>query len=142
MRLALCLVVAVAGCASEAVPVTDSAAPGMRREAASTRPSLGKHLHRRPSLRTSRSLRRSPVAQPWDTLAACESGGDWHANTGNGFYGGVQFTDSTWDAYGGRRFAPQADLASEAEQIVVAERVLASQGWGAWPTCSARLGLS
>lgn len=78
----------------------------------------------------------------WDQLAQCESGGNWAINTGNGFQGGLQFTPSTWKAHGGQQFAPSANLASREEQIVVAERVLASQGWGAWPACSARLGLN
>ncbi|HEX6446802.1 MAG TPA: transglycosylase family protein [Streptosporangiales bacterium] len=78
----------------------------------------------------------------WDRLAQCESGGNWQINTGNGFYGGLQFTQSTWQAYGGTRYASRADHASRSAQIAVAERVLAGQGWGAWPACSARLGLS
>lgn len=75
----------------------------------------------------------------WDAIAQCESSGNWAANTGNGFSGGLQFTQSTWAAYGGVG-APQN--ASRAEQIAVAERVQAGQGWGAWPSCSAQLGLS
>jgi hypothetical protein len=63
-------------------------------------------------------------------------------NTGNGYYGGVQFSPSTWRAFGGGEFAPNAHQASRAEQIVVAERTLAEQGWGAWPACSRRLGLN
>lgn len=78
----------------------------------------------------------------WEQLAQCESGGNWSINTGNGYYGGLQFSDSTWDAYGGDQYASTADDASKAEQIAVAERVLAGQGWGAWPSCSAELGLS
>jgi hypothetical protein len=77
----------------------------------------------------------------WDDIAACESGGNWSINTGNGYYGGLQFAASTWQGAGGGEFAPRADLASRGEQIVVAERVLDSQGWGAWPSCSRRLGL-
>jgi uncharacterized protein YabE (DUF348 family) len=75
----------------------------------------------------------------WDAVAACESGGDWAINTGNGFYGGLQFTESTWDAYGGAAYAPRADLASRDAQIAVAERVYQSQGAGAWPVCGANL---
>lgn len=75
----------------------------------------------------------------WDALAECESGGDWSINTGNGFSGGLQFTPSTWAAFGGSG-SPQN--ASKAEQIAVAEKVQATQGWGAWPACSAKLGLS
>ena len=77
----------------------------------------------------------------WDAIAQCESGGNWSINTGNGYYGGLQFSASTWQSAGGGEFAPRADLASRGEQIVVAERVLDSQGWGAWPSCSRRLGL-
>jgi LysM repeat protein len=73
----------------------------------------------------------------WSAIAACESGGNWNANTGNGFYGGLQFTEQTWLAYGGGQYAPSANLASAAQQIAVAERVLAGQGIGAWPVCGA-----
>jgi len=73
----------------------------------------------------------------WSAVAACESGGNWSADTGNGFYGGLQFTEQTWLAYGGGQYASSANLASPAEQIAVAERVLAGQGIGAWPVCGA-----
>lgn len=76
----------------------------------------------------------------WDRVAQCESGGNWHINTGNGFYGGLQFTSSTWRGFGGGAYASRADLASREAQIAVAERVLASQGWGAWPVCSRKAG--
>jgi resuscitation-promoting factor RpfA len=82
------------------------------------------------------------AATVWDRVAACESSGNWHINTGNGFYGGLQFVQSTWVGYGGRAYAPRADLASKAAQIAVAKRVLASQGPGAWPVCSKRAGLT
>jgi LysM repeat protein len=75
----------------------------------------------------------------WDAIAQCESGGNWHINTGNGYYGGLQFAASTWNGYGGQEFAPRADLATREQQIAVAERVLAGQGIGAWPHCG-RLG--
>ncbi|HVL85348.1 MAG TPA: transglycosylase family protein [Pseudonocardia sp.] len=74
----------------------------------------------------------------WDKLAECESGGNWSINTGNGYYGGLQFSPTTWRAFGGSGMPHQA---SRAEQIAVAERTLATQGWGAWPSCSSRLGL-
>jgi hypothetical protein len=74
----------------------------------------------------------------WAAVAACESGGNWQANTGNGFYGGLQFSASTWLAYGGGAYARTANLASESEQIAVADRVLAGQGIGAWPVCGRR----
>lgn len=78
----------------------------------------------------------------WDRLAQCESGGNWHINTGNGYYGGLQFSQGTWAAHGGTNYAPSADLATRDQQIAVAEHVLATQGWGAWPACSSSLGLS
>jgi nucleoid-associated protein YgaU len=76
----------------------------------------------------------------WDRIAQCESGGNWHINTGNGYYGGLQFSASTWRAYGGTAYAPTADQATRAQQIAVATKVQRGQGWGAWPTCSARAG--
>ncbi|MEU7766347.1 transglycosylase family protein [Nocardia sp. NPDC049190] len=78
----------------------------------------------------------------WDRLAQCEAGGNWGINTGNGFQGGLQFSPSTWRAHGGQDYAATANQASREQQIVVAEKVLASQGWGAWPSCSSSLGLS
>ncbi|MFI6015781.1 transglycosylase family protein [Streptomyces sp. NPDC051243] len=74
-------------------------------------------------------------------MAKCESGGNWHINTGNGHYGGLQFSQRTWVAFGGAKYAPRADLATRTEQITVAKRVVAVQGWGAWPHCSRRYGL-
>ncbi|WP_099184294.1 transglycosylase family protein [Mycobacterium kansasii] len=71
----------------------------------------------------------------WDQVARCESGGNWAINTGNGYYGGVQFTPGTWASHGGGEFAPSAQLATREQQIAVAERVLATQGRGAWPVC-------
>lgn len=78
----------------------------------------------------------------WDRLAQCEAGGNWGINTGNGYYGGLQFSAGTWQAYGGGEFAPTANLATREQQIIVGERTLAAQGWGAWPACSASLGLT
>ncbi|MCH9762079.1 MAG: transglycosylase family protein [Actinomycetia bacterium] len=71
----------------------------------------------------------------WDQVAGCESGGNWAINTGNGYHGGLQFSPSTWSGHGGGEFAPKAHLATREEQIAVAERVLATQGKGAWPSC-------
>lgn len=93
-----------------------------------------------------------PVAEPapvaavaegsvWDSLAQCESGGNWAINTGNGYYGGLQFNPGTWSAYGGGEYAATADQATREQQIAVAERVQAAQGWGAWPACTASLGI-
>ena len=74
----------------------------------------------------------------WDALAQCESGGNWAINTGNGYYGGLQFNLTTWRAYGG---TGTPNTASKAEQIAVAERTLAAQGWNAWPACSRKMGV-
>lgn len=84
-----------------------------------------------------------PVSQgaTWDALSQCEAGGNWAINTGNGFYGGVQFDQNTWERNGGLRYAQRADLATREEQIAIAEVTRARQGWGAWPTCSGRLGV-
>ncbi|MDQ3165112.1 MAG: LysM peptidoglycan-binding domain-containing protein [Actinomycetota bacterium] len=78
----------------------------------------------------------------WNRLANCESGQRWHINTGNGYYGGLQFSYSTWRAFGGGRYAPRADLAPRRDQVRIAQRVLHGQGWGAWPACSAALDLT
>ncbi|MER7478546.1 transglycosylase family protein [Streptomyces sp. NPDC126510] len=113
----------------------------------------GKGTHRRPS-KASRAIAiagvtGAAVAAPlmavgnasaattseWDAVAQCESGGNWSINTGNGYYGGLQFSASTWSAYGGTQYASTADKASKDQQIQVAEKVLASQGKGAWPVC-------
>jgi resuscitation-promoting factor RpfA len=115
--------------------------------------------HRKPSS-TGRTVARfavagavvaTPIAGPasataassdWDALARCESSGNWAANTGNGFSGGLQFTPSTWAAFGGTEFATNPANASREQQILVAERVLAAQGPGAWPVCSVRIGFT
>lgn len=76
----------------------------------------------------------------WDALAQCEATGNWAINTGNGFFGGVQFDQNTWERQGGLKYAPRADLASREEQIAIASVTQKSQGWGAWPACTSRLG--
>lgn len=78
----------------------------------------------------------------WEKVAACESTSNWHINTGNGYFGGLQFSQSTWEQYGGTHYAPRADLASKDQQIAIAERVLKGQGPGAWPSCGSRAGLA
>lgn len=78
----------------------------------------------------------------WDALSQCEAGGNWAINTGNGYFGGVQFDQNTWERQGGLRYAPRADLATREEQIAIATVTQARQGWGAWPTCSGRIGAS
>ncbi|MET8981997.1 transglycosylase family protein [Streptomyces sp. NPDC004539] len=117
----------------------------------------GKGKHRRPSKATRvvalASVTGVAVAAPlmaagsasaataseWDAVAQCESGGNWSINTGNGYYGGLQFSASTWAAYGGTAYASTANLASKSQQIEIAEKVLASQGKGAWPSCGVGL---
>ncbi|WP_037161475.1 resuscitation-promoting factor [Rhodococcoides fascians] len=76
----------------------------------------------------------------WDALAQCEATGNWAINTGNGFFGGVQFDQNTWERQGGLKYAPRADLATREEQIAIASVTQKSQGWGAWPACTSRLG--
>jgi hypothetical protein len=75
----------------------------------------------------------------WSGVAQCESSGNWSINTGNGYYGGLQFSSSTWLGFGGGAYAPRADLATKSQQIAVAEKVLDVQGPGAWPTCGRNL---
>ncbi|MGS2589762.1 transglycosylase family protein [Streptomyces hebeiensis] len=117
----------------------------------------GKAKHRRPSkavrYATLAGITGAAVAAPligatsasaastseWDQVAQCESGGNWSINTGNGYYGGLQFSSSTWAAYGGTSYASTADKASKSQQIAVAEKVLAGQGKGAWPNCGVNL---
>src|SRR5918997_5797471 len=116
--------------------------------------------HRAPS-KTGRTIARTAVAgavagapllvaapaanaapdSAWDKLAQCESGGRWNINTGNGYHGGLQFSPRTWSGFGGKEFAAVAHQATREEQIVVAERVLAKQGWNAWPACSRKTGV-
>lgn len=79
------------------------------------------------------------TASEWDRVASCEAGGNWSINTGNGYYGGLQFSSSTWAAYGGKAYAAQANQASKSQQISVAEKVLKGQGKGAWPSCGVGL---
>jgi hypothetical protein len=79
------------------------------------------------------------VTHDWAAVARCESGGNWAIDTGNGYYGGLQFSQPTWDAFGGGAYAPRADLATQSQQIAVAEKVLAVQGPGAWPICGRNL---
>jgi len=84
----------------------------------------------------------SAASTVWDRVAKCESGGNWKINTGNGYYGGLQFSNRTWKGFGGGKYASRANRASKAEQIAIARRVLASQGPGAWPVCSRKAGLT
>ena len=79
--------------------------------------------------------------QVWDNLAQCESGGNWHINTANGFSGGLQFAQTSWNAVRGNEFAPTPHQATREQQITAGERLQAVQGWGAWPACSAQLRL-
>jgi len=110
-----------------------------RAAAAAARPTPAVPAGAAPAVRAGSAPASSPPAAAgrvnWAAVAACESGGNWAADTGNGFYGGLQFTEQTWLAYGGGRYASSANLATPAQQIAVAGRVLAGQGIGAWPAC-------
>lgn len=77
----------------------------------------------------------------WDVVAKCESGGRWHINTGNGYYGGLQFSRSTWKANGGGKYAPTADKATKAEQIAIANKLYAKRGLKPWPVCGKKAGV-
>src|SRR5699024_1246871 len=94
------------------------------------------------SIATASSANASTSSGVWDRVAQCESGGNWSINTGNGFYGGLQFTTSTWQAFGGGQYAPNAHQATKAQQIEVAQKTLQAQGPGAWPVCSVEAGLT
>ncbi|HET7320830.1 MAG TPA: transglycosylase family protein [Candidatus Saccharimonadales bacterium] len=83
----------------------------------------------------------APSGSVWDELAQCESGGNWAINTGNGFYGGVQFDYNTWLSNGGGAYAERADLATRDQQIAIASKVQAARGWSPWPACASKLGL-
>jgi nucleoid-associated protein YgaU len=84
----------------------------------------------------------SAASTVWDRVAKCESGGNWRISTGNGYYGGLQFSTRTWKGFGGGKYASRANRASKAEQIAIARRVLSSQGPRAWPVCSRRAHLT
>jgi len=88
---------------------------------------------------TSSTPAQAATTHDWTGVAQCESGGNWGTNTGNGYYGGLQFSQPTWAAYGGSALAPRADQATPGQQVQIAEKVLAGQGIGAWPTCGKRL---
>ena len=96
------------------------------------------HIHRASRSEIRKTL--PPLDTKWTKIVECESSGDWHEHGANGFFGGLQFTVSTWNAFGGTTYAFRADYATASEQIIVAERVLAAQGWAAWPACSSKAG--
>lgn len=89
------------------------------------------------SLGSAPSANAAPAAA-WETLAQCESGGNWSINTGNGYYGGLQFSQTSWVGAGGTQYASAPHLATKAQQIATAENLLKMQGWGAWPSCAAK----
>lgn len=94
------------------------------------------------TIATAQGASAATTGNVWDAVAACESGGNWSINSGNGFYGGLQFTTSTWQAFGGGKYAPNAHQATKAQQIEIAQKTLAVQGPGAWPVCSQKAGLT
>jgi hypothetical protein len=105
---------------------------------------IGRQLHRAVGMMAASLAGSVALAGPahadinWEAIAHCESGGNWSINTGNGYFGGLQFSRSTWRAYGGGKYADTANRASKSEQIRIAERVVQGQGIGAWPTCGRR----
>jgi resuscitation-promoting factor RpfA len=128
--------------ANPTLAAPESAAPALTH----TAHTLARHAHAAPAgrglakhaaARAERSA-AAPGEVNWDAIAHCESGGNWSINTGNGYYGGLQFSRGTWRAHGGSRFGATANQASREEQILIAERVLRGQGIGAWPSCGRR----
>lgn len=115
---------------------SDSSSDSSRSESSSSRSS-----ERESTSESGASAPAAPSGSVWDRIAQCESGGNWSINTGNGFSGGLQFTRSTWQAFGGGQYAPVAHQASRGQQIAVAKKVQAAQGWGAWPSCTSQLGI-
>ncbi len=97
--------------------------------------------HRQTTTQPQAAAPVAPSGSVWDRLAQCESGGRWNINTGNGFYGGVQFDYGTWLSNGGGAYAPRADLATREQQIDIATRLQSRRGWGPWPACARKLGL-
>lgn len=95
----------------------------------------------KPRVKPATVVSYSGDASVWDRLAQCESGGNWSINTGNGYYGGLQFNSGTWLSNGGGAYAARADLATREQQISVAEHLRAARGFAPWPGCSAKLGL-
>ncbi|MDX1658758.1 MAG: transglycosylase family protein [Nitriliruptorales bacterium] len=114
-----------------------------RREAEAARAHAAWHAEqeRQAEQQAAASAPAQPSGSVWDRLAQCESNGDWDYNGSSGFDGGLQFHPDTWTAYKPADYPAYAYQATRAQQILVAERVLAAQGWGAWPACSAKLGL-
>jgi hypothetical protein len=148
-RICLCVAFASLGLIFVADPVAPSSVEAIEpaMSVAIIPPTLPPIVEAKPVVTEPPQTTTTTTTQPvisegsrWDQLAECESGGDWSINTGNGFSGGVQFLQSTWLAMGGGEFAPDAYLASKAEQIIVAERLVAVSGWGAWPGCTSKFG--
>lgn len=127
--------------ASESAP--EPASPAEVKEAAPKQqaPKKSSRSAERVSSNSGKSAPAVSNGSVWDRLAQCESGGNWSINTGNGYRGGLQFSSSTWRAYGGGKYAPYADQATREQQIDIAKKVQAGQGWGAWPACTKKLGI-
>ncbi len=117
---------------------TRTAAPAPQRTSAPAPTRTASPAPRRTSAPSQAS---APTSGVWQALAQCESGGNWSINTGNGYYGGLQFSASSWAAAGGTRYAALPHLATPAQQIATAEVLRSNGGWGHWPACSSRLGL-
>lgn len=117
-------------------PVSDRKAAVVKK--ATSRSTAKKVVKKTPNSGVSYSVGTSPNAARWNRIAQCESGGNWSINTGNGYYGGLQFSRSTWLAFGGGKYAPTANKATKDQQMEIADKVLKVQGWGAWPVCSRR----
>ncbi len=119
-----------------------AAAEQARAEAIAAAVAAAQSAQKQARVTTAPATRSVSGGSVWDTLAQCETGGNWsHPTVSGGFSGGLMFHYATWNAMGGQAYAPTASGATREQQIAVAERILASSGWGAWPGCSRKLGL-
>ncbi len=121
----------LAGTAQAATAPTSAPATAKQAQTAKAAPQAKKKKHKK----------KKASQRVWNRLAQCESGGRWKINTGNGYYGGLQISPSTWAGFGGKRFAGLPHKATKAEQIKVGKRIRHGQGWGAWPHCSRAIGV-
>lgn len=122
----------LAGTAQAATAPSSAPATGKQAQTAKAAPQAKKKKHKK---------KKKASQRVWNRLAQCESGGRWKINTGNGYYGGLQISPSTWAGFGGKRFAGLPHKATKAEQIKVGKRIRHGQGWGAWPHCSRAIGV-
>lgn len=123
------------------IPAAEEQLTARSAPVAATKPAAKKVATKSVGKNTGLAAPRVADGSTWDALARCESGGNWAINTGNGYYGGLQFNSGTWLGNGGGAYAPRADLATREQQIDIASRVAAARGFKPWPACARKLGL-